>query len=261
MRIWRTRRRCGRTWGETRSTETLPSRSEVSLRGTGASVRVPLPLPPLLDPSSLPSPSALRLDQLSSLLLFRVVMMMCVMYSLSLSAFAVACKRYVTLVIQNSLQGGLPTKPLSVLRSLDNPTRIAKQRPRQLWSNLHRYILNGLAGFKLCKEVGLGSEHAFGCSSNPTRTMSVLRRVAGSKFGALTPAKGALDCVEFWASSGDKDEQDACDPRPEDISPQPVPKKGIESASNSPRACRVDERSALLCIEQLSMTMTEFFPG
>jgi hypothetical protein len=155
--------------------------------------------------------------------------MMCVMYSLSLSAFAVACKRYVTLVIQNSLQGGLPTKPLSVLRSLDNPTRIAKQRPRQLWSNLHRYILNGLAGFKLCKEVGLGSEHAFGCSSNPTRTMSVLGRVAGSKFGALTPAKRALDCVEFWASSGNKDEQDACDPRPEDISPQPHAKRELRA--------------------------------
>jgi hypothetical protein len=248
--------------GDTRSTETLPSRSEVSLRGTGAKVRVPLPLPPLLNSSSLPSPSALRLDQLSSLLLFRVVMMMCMMYSLSLSAFAVACKRYVTLVIQNSLQGGLPTKPLSVLRSLDNPTRIAKQRPRQLWSNLHRYILNGLAGFKLCKEVGLGSEHAFGCSSNPTRTMSVLGRVAGSKFGALTPAKRALDCVEFWASSGDKDEQDACDPRPEDRhQPSTARKKGIESASNSPRACRVNERSALSCIEQLFMTMTEFFPG
>jgi hypothetical protein len=34
----------------------------------------------------------------------------------------------------------IPTKPSSVLRSLDIPTRIAKQHPRQLWSNLHRYI-------------------------------------------------------------------------------------------------------------------------
>jgi hypothetical protein len=47
---------------------------------------------------------------------------------------------------------------------------------------------------------------------------------SSSQTHARCRGRPPLDCVEFWASSGDKDEQDACDPRPEDISPQPVPK-------------------------------------